>query len=204
MPRCGEGAPLHDAHIVDWETSRSNHHHNLLRLCGNCHGKYDTGAISRSEIERIKADAIDRVQKRIAGARKSYWPIAAAPPMTPHLFGRVTELSEAVDALRSGESLSILGLGGIGKTQLTLHALRTAVEDRPIIWIGVDILSGSSTLADALVAQARAAGVEFENGRPLLDEVRACVVFDGIERVGRYQDEVPICLSACSRTVAIR
>lgn len=188
--RCGEGAPLHDAHIIDWETSRSNHHHNLLRLCGNCHGKYDTGVILRSEIERIKAGAVDRVQRRIAGTRRSYWPIAAAPPMTPRLLGRDTELSEAVDALRSGESLSILGLGGIGKTQLALHALRTAIEERPIVWIGVDILSGSSTVADALVAQARAAGIEFEDGRPLFDEARACVVFDGIERLGRDQDEV--------------
>lgn len=188
--RCGEGAPLHDAHIVNWETSRSNHHHNLLRLCGNCHGKYDTGAISRSEIERIKADAIGRVQRRVAGTRKSGWPIAAAPPMTRHLLGRDTELSEAVDALRSGESLSILGLGGIGKTQLALHALRTAIKNRPIVWIGVDTLSGSSTVTDALVAQSRAAGVEFEDRRPLLDEARACVVFDGIERLGRDQDEV--------------
>lgn len=188
--RCGAGSPLEDAHIIDWETSRSNHHHNLVRLCKNCHGMYDTGAISRSEIDRIKASVVERVQRRITGARRTQWPISAAPPVAPHLLGRESELSEAVDALRSGESLIILGVGGIGKTQLALHALRTAIRERPIVWVSIDTFGDTSTVSDSFLAQAQAAGIELEDGKPLLDEARACVVFDGIERLGRGQDEV--------------
>lgn len=45
--RYGDGSPLSDAHITEWEVSRSNHHHNLLRLCNNCHGLYDNKTITR-------------------------------------------------------------------------------------------------------------------------------------------------------------
>ncbi|WP_447763398.1 tetratricopeptide repeat protein [Sphingopyxis panaciterrae] len=190
--RCDEGAPLSDAHIVEWEVSQSHHHHNLLRLCDNCHGLYDRKAISREEIERLKNEAIERVQRRVARSRVPAWPIAAAPPLTPSLFGRDDEAAEVTAALRAGESLCICGVGGIGKTQLALHALRDAALSRPIVWIGVDALGSVSTIADALRAQAAAAGIEVSNGRALLGEARACIVFDGIERLGQggQRDEI--------------
>jgi len=178
--RCGAGGPLQDAHIVPWEISRSNHHHNLIRLCGNCHGLYDGKAISREEIERLKASLVAGVQDRISGTRATVWPPAGAQPMTPVLFGRDIELAAAIQSLQCGEALLVSGVGGIGKTQLALHALHAIRSERPILWISVESLNGAG-LEDALRAQAAAAGIRVVNGRPLLDEARACVVFDGFE-----------------------
>jgi len=41
--RCGSGHRLDNAHINPWAESFSHHPHNLIRLCTDCHTKYDYG-----------------------------------------------------------------------------------------------------------------------------------------------------------------
>ncbi|KTS25897.1 hypothetical protein NS228_23845 [Methylobacterium indicum] len=188
-PCCRLGGPFDDAHIEEWSRSRSNHHHNLLRLCCTCHKRYDRREIPRAEIEQLKLDAIARVQERIRRRPVPQWPLPSAPPVAPSFYGRGTELTKTVEALRSQPSLCVMGVGGIGKTQLVLRALREAATGRPTIWIGIDTLGGSVSLGDMLLARAKSHGVRFRDGRPLFDDVRACLVFDGIERVADRRDE---------------
>ena len=189
-PSCGSAGPFQDAHIEEWSVSRSNHHHNLLRLCLICHRRYDEGAIARAEIERIKKDAVDRVQARIHRPVSPVWPIDGAPPVARDFVGREDELNWTIDCLSSARSISIVGVGGIGKTQLVLNALRDAAQNRPVFWIGIDTTSESTSVGDALLNSARERGVEFRDGRPRFDQIRACIVFDGIERIRDDGDEV--------------
>jgi tetratricopeptide (TPR) repeat protein len=189
-PSCGSGGPFQDAHIDDWRVSRSNHHHNLIRLCGTCHARYDEGAISRSELQLLKDRAIERVQARLHPPTGPTWPIMGAPPLAGDFVGRDAQVGSLVDCLASARSLAVLGVGGIGKTQLLLTALRAAALDRPVFWIGVDTLSHTGAVGDLLNGLARDRGVDVRGGRPDFDGVRACIVFDGIERVTDARDEV--------------
>lgn len=190
-PLCQKGSPFDNAHIIDWSTSRSNHHHNLIRICKNCHGKIDTGLIDRAVLKTLKEDAIERVQRRLnTGRLVARWPIDAAPPLCVELLGRDEELDLAVNCIRLGESLLIHGIGGIGKTQLLLHALRHSASNRPVVWVNVDTMQGSLTARESLTSQARTMGIEIEDGWPRFDQVRACIVFDGIEKLGVDTDEI--------------
>ena len=92
--RCVSGAPLEEAHIEAWEAVRSHHHHNLIRLCRNCHRAYDEGAIPRAEVERLKERCVQTVQRRLSGVRPNGWPFAGAPAAAAILVGRDVELAQ--------------------------------------------------------------------------------------------------------------
>ena len=189
-PLCKSSGPFEDAHIEDWNLSRSNHHHNLLRLCTACHARFDRKEIPREEIERRKQEAIARVQAHLGRRTEPLWPIPGAPPLAPTFLGREREVQAVTDALRLGRSVAIEGVGGIGKTQLLLNALRSAAEGRPVLWLSVDTIGTHGSLRETLAALARDRGIEVTNGRPRLDEARACLVFDGIERLSDDHDAV--------------
>ncbi len=189
-PCCNSPGPFHDAHIDEWSVSRSNHHHNLLRVCVVCHDRYDDKTIPRSEIERLKEEAVVRVQVRIRHPSTPVWPIPGAPPVAAGFVGREAELKRSVECLSSARSLAIVGVGGIGKTQLLLNALRKTGSDRPVLWIALDALGETATMADTFLRVVRERGIEIRDGVPRLDDVRACLVLDGLERVGTGRDEV--------------
>lgn len=187
--------------------SRSNHHHNLLRLCVTCHERYDGGEISGDEIRAHKAKAIDRVQARFHDLAEPRWPVRGAPPLATQFLGRENELDALIDGLRAGDNICVAGVGGIGKTQLILHALKGAALDRRVIWVGLDTMSSAAEVEENLVTQAREIGVEIFDGHPLFDKSRVCLVFDGLERVGNSHDEaldlLPALLAAYSDTPVI-
>jgi ATP/maltotriose-dependent transcriptional regulator MalT len=89
-----------------------------------------------------------------------------------------------VDALRSGRSAIISGVGGIGKTELLAQALNRAETGRPVLWIDVDQFRTTLDLISALRAALATNGVACSEDAigPQLDELQACLVFDGIER----------------------
>jgi tetratricopeptide (TPR) repeat protein len=187
--RCLAGTPLEEAHIEAWEVSRSHHHHNLIRLCRNCHRLFDEGVVTRSEIERLKQACIERVQRRLANTRPQGWPIPSAPALDGPLFGRDEELSLLTAALTTGRSVLVEGVGGIGKTQLALRALRTVADQRPVVWLGLEGLGSPEEVEDALLRRAAAAGLApADDLATMLDEGRACLVLDGVERLPDGQD----------------
>jgi predicted ATPase/class 3 adenylate cyclase len=90
------------------------------------------------------------------------------PQQLTSFIGREHELSEIRKLLRETRLLTLLGLGGIGKTRLSLHAAAEAMVDYPDgVWF-VEL----APLADGrLVPQAVASvlGVREEAGRPVLE-----------------------------------
>ena len=110
--------------------------------------------------------------------------LASIPrPKTPFV-GRETELSSLIDALRSGRTTIITGIGGIGKTELLVQALRGLDTGRPVFWIDVELYRSASNIMAALHTALGRDGVACSaTDLPArLDSLQACVVFDGIER----------------------
>ena len=189
--RCLTGTPLEEAHIEPWETSRSHHHHNLIRLCRNCHRSFDEGVILRAEIERIKTRCVDAVQRRLSSFRPRGWPIPGAPATAAGLEGRDEELAAVVSAVATGGSVLIEGTGGIGKTQLALSAMRSFAQQRPVVWLDVEALGDDVDLSETLRRRSAEAGLAAADDlAAMLDEGRACVVIDGVERLKRGCDEL--------------
>lgn len=63
--RCASGHRMDDAHIIPWSDSFSHFHHNLIRLCTDCHIKYDDGIIPRDEIIKIKKNLTDKLKRTL-------------------------------------------------------------------------------------------------------------------------------------------
>jgi hypothetical protein len=111
------------------------------------------------------------------------------PQQLTSFIGREHELSEIRNLLRETRLLTLLGLGGIGKTRLSLHAAADAMVDYPDgVWF-VEL----APLADGrLVPQAVASvlGVREEAGRPVLEALlkyvkgrRVLVILDNCEHL---------------------
>ncbi len=61
--RCGSGSGVQTAHIESWSSTRSHHHHNLLRLCVTCHtGHDDTQVVPTAELHELKNALIARTR----------------------------------------------------------------------------------------------------------------------------------------------
>jgi predicted ATPase/class 3 adenylate cyclase len=119
--------------------------------------------------------------------------LAATPNNLPRqvtsFIGRERELAEVRQLLGKTRLLTLLGMGGLGKTRLSLQAAADAMDDYPDgVWV-VEL----STLADErLVPQAAASvlGVKEEAGRPVVEalvkhvrERRLLIVLDNCERL---------------------
>lgn len=185
--RCGSGIGVQTAHIDPWATSRSHHPLNLIRLCSRCHVEHDIHkSVSTEELRSLKNGLIARMR---ALTMRRLEPVASRfrpPPPTGKFVGYADELAGLRRGLQSGRSIFVLGVAGIGKTQLALRVLQDIGTGRPVVWIPVESY-GSPT--DVLLALESAVS----EGQPpqdkdglakRLDELQACVVFDGIERVG--------------------
>ncbi|USR00334.1 HNH endonuclease [Sphingomonas aerolata] len=177
--RCHAGVKIENAHIEPYSATRSNHHRNVIRLCSSCHDEYDRGLLGREQIEDLKRGLVQRVRDRLAAGDTAR--IAGLPPRAK-LLGRDRDLTALVAALRSVRAIVVRGVGGIGKTQLVLHAAAAAGTGRPLVWIPLEEC-GTEALLHAYVA---AAAGRIGEGDPfsVLASVRACVVLDGVERGG--------------------
>ena len=177
--RCGGGVRVQNAHVDPYHLSQSNHHRNVIRLCSQCHGKYDDRIIPRSEIESLKRSLIERTRERLLAGSGV---VVAELPTRAILHGRNRELAELATALRFARSVVVRGVGGIGKTQLVLNAAHIVETGRPLVWMAFEECSSEALLYAYLAAVAARVGA----GEPLatLSGVRACLVLDGIERAG--------------------
>jgi tetratricopeptide (TPR) repeat protein len=186
--RCGSGVAVQTAHIDQWATSRSHHPHNLIRLCSGCHIEHDLhGSIPTLELRSIKARLIDRTRTMI---ERRIEPVALRfrPPRPVEFFvGYSDALAGLRRGLQAGRSISVIGVAGVGKTQLALQALKDIDTRRPVIWIDVESHSSLQDVASALQIALSDSVVSCERGRiaSRLDSLQACVVFDGIEQGSR-------------------
>jgi predicted ATPase/DNA-binding winged helix-turn-helix (wHTH) protein len=118
-------------------------------------------------------------------------PIAAAtsglPAERDRFVGRVTELAALGDAVREARIVTLLGLGGAGKTRLALRFAREAAFPGGVWFVD---LSEATTTGAVVVAVARALGVPLgaadaagQVGHALASRGPCLLVLDNVEQV---------------------
>jgi tetratricopeptide (TPR) repeat protein len=183
--RCGSGIGVDTAHIRPWSESRSHHPGNLIRLCASCHREHDAQqSLSTADLLALKNRLIQRTRTNLTTRMENARPLSRVRRPSATFVGRDHELLSLVEALRSGRSAIITGGGGIGKTELLVHAVHQAGTGRPVFWIDVD---QHRTAADILLELRTAVGGDGiacpeAALADCLDALQACVVFDGVER----------------------
>jgi tetratricopeptide (TPR) repeat protein len=183
--RCGSGIGVETAHIIPWSKGRSHHHENLIRICTSCHREHDIhGSLPTKTLRDLKNKLVERTRQNIS--QRMYSPLTdyKLPQPKEFFFGRHSELSELIEALRAGRSTIVTGVGGIGKTQLLLQGLHKAGLGRPIFWIDAEAYRSAADIQfelQALVTRNEDACSETDVAKRL-DSLQACVVFDGVDR----------------------
>ncbi len=202
--RCGSGIGVDTAHIRSWAESRSHHHANLIRLCSACHREHDAQqSLPTNELISLKNAVVERTRANLAARMGPTPPFGSMPRPAAKFIGRESELSALIEALRSGRSAIITGVGGIGKTELLVQALRRSETGRPVFWIDVEQYSTAADILSALRTALGSKGVACprEDIPTRLDALQACVVFDGIERgalddIDGFEDAIAALYSA--------
>ena len=199
--RCGSGIGVQTAHIEPWAKGRSNHHHNLVRICSQCHVEHDQHqSLSSDKLRTLKQEAVDRTRKKL---RRRMHLIAGRfrRPAADRLFvGRETDVGTLRHALRSQRNVLLRGAGGIGKTQALLRALDGLDTGRPVVWVEVERYDSAEDLLTALqVLVTEGEEVSTDTLASRLDELNACMVLDGVEQLtGPSLDEVDDLLARLS------
>ena len=188
--RCGSGVGVDTAHISPWAISRSHHPRNLIRICSACHREHDAQhSLSTEQLQTIKDRLIARTRASLMERMQPSRKHLRSPRACHDFVGRNKELEILVDALRSGRSVSVYGIGGIGKSELLLQALSLCETGRPILWCEIEqyrtVMDVLSALRAALATDGMACGDDDLASR--LDATHTCVVFDGIEQ-GSLED----------------
>lgn len=184
--RCGSGHRLDNAHINPWAESFSHHPHNLIRLCTDCHTKYDDGIISKEEILRLKEQLIEKLK-----AENTSFSIEMSshrlPKLTEDFKGREFELNELSELYAQNRLISIEGVGGMGKTQLLLKFIER--EKLTVNWFSIESFSGFQDLIIELFNRFQVNN--FDQLLEVINNENAILVFDGIETLlSNFQDKV--------------
>jgi tetratricopeptide (TPR) repeat protein len=110
--------------------------------------------------------------------------LMAPPRASKHFFGRQDELSTLINALQSESSILISGIGGIGKSEFLLQALKQLETDKTVIWCSIDKYHSVESLTLALRQVFAVQGVPCSTDNlPLhFDKIKAFIVFDGLEQ----------------------
>jgi tetratricopeptide (TPR) repeat protein len=184
-PITGKGAPLDNAHIEDYAVSRSHHHHNLIRIAKDEHYKADTGIISKDILRVHKQRLVDSLRKKLS-LEDGLFPQSSAPPRPHELFiGRNRDLSILTALMETERMIIIQGIGGIGKTQLLLNALRSVRYHNPVIYIDAD---GVTELKDLKIIIQNGVSEATNNplGKTLINDLKALtitIILDSLERL---------------------
>lgn len=118
------------------------------------------------------------------------------PAQATSFVGRDRELADAKALLRNHRLVTLVGVGGIGKTRLSLEVGRAALDDNPDgVWF-VDL----APLSDkALVAHAVASAVGLR-GQPARPAIEALVEYLGDRRCLVILDNCEHLLDGCAET----
>jgi predicted ATPase/class 3 adenylate cyclase len=137
---------------------------------------------------------------RVIWAAEWWLPVKDIPTNLPHpatsLVGREAELAQIKAFLGKARLLTVLGMGGMGKTRLCLQAAAELTHNFPDgVWF-VDL----SPLRDAALVPGEAAkllGIREEHDRPLLETIcshlkqrRALIVLDNCEHLVKAAAEL--------------
>ena len=105
------------------------------------------------------------------------------PPLDPKFVGREEELERLRWAIEKVRAVLVRGVGGVGKTQLVLKALKEC-RDENVVWVDVEGFQEAEDVKSALSAALKGEGVEtLDRIAGELDARIACVVLDGVERL---------------------
>jgi len=184
--RCGSGHRLDNAHINSWADSFSHHPHNLIRLCTDCHTKYDDGIISKEEIVKLKEALIERLKKE-----NSSFNIEISnhrlPKLTEDFNGREVELQDLSELYAQNRLISIEGIGGMGKTQLLLKFIQK--EKLKVNWFNIETFAGFQDFVAELYSRFQVNN--FDQLLQIINDENAILVLDGIETLWcDFQDKV--------------
>ncbi|OXD04865.1 NB-ARC domain-containing protein [Vibrio parahaemolyticus] len=99
-------------------------------------------------------------------------------------FGRNSELKKLVDALENESLIQICGVGGIGKSELLLQALKDCESSKNTIWCNVEKYHSVDDLILAFVNifRQKYENITAENLPSYFDKENLRIVFDGVEQ----------------------
>jgi tetratricopeptide (TPR) repeat protein len=184
-PITGKGYPLDNAHIEDYAVSLNHHHHNLIRIAKDEHTKADNGVIPKELLKQYKNRLIEDLKKKLSLENNAYQQ-SYYPPLPHQVFiGRNQQLRDLVALMETERMIVIQGIGGIGKTELLLNALRSVQYHNPVLYIDIETVS---SLDDLLIILHN--GVSQLTGRKLskslvdeLREITITVIFESLEKL---------------------
>ncbi len=178
--RCHSGHRLDNAHIIPWSESFSHFHHNLIRLCTDCHIKYDDGIIPREEILQIKKKLIDKLKNSlIAEEDLSIDSLHAIPNPDLNFIGRQLYIKEIHDTIENERITILSGVGGIGKTELLIKSLEGYKQ--LVKWFKTDNFDLLQDLKYEILNEFNVNSIQ--DLFNVLDERDLILVFDGLEKL---------------------
>ncbi len=119
-PITGKGYPLENAHIEDYNISKSHHHHNIIRIAKDEHTKFDNKVLSKSALLQVKNILIESLRKRMKDFPSETKIVTYLPNIDiEKIKGRQLEIEKIHQSIvEDGKVTIVNGFGGIGKTSL--------------------------------------------------------------------------------------
>lgn len=156
--------------------------------------------------ERARFEGAARAQPALFGGEDAPPPFAVPAPLTP-IVGREAVVAAVCDPLRAGEVrlLTVVGMGGMGKTRVSIEAATRLQEDFPdgVWFVSLAPVREPDGVAAAIL---RTLGVEERAGQPAADtlvaalrERHALLVLDNCEQILSGMAVVASLLSRCPR-----
>lgn len=179
--RCFSGHRMDDAHIIPWSECFSHFHHNLIRLCTDCHTKYDDGIISREEIAKLKNGLISKLRTSLLSKEGlSINSIRSVPKPDLNFVGREEEIKKINNTLEKERITIITGAGGVGKTELLIKSLEKC--DELVKWFKTEKYDSILDLKREILMEFNSS--TFTELLSSLDQKSdLIIVFDGFEKL---------------------